>query len=138
MKILKMLLSCVLIIFVANSFAQSISYSVQNLTVWDFKQQLLVEENYVIIDVRVEKYYKKNRIKNALSAENSESLFAITDSLDHEQAIFLYSHDGLRSETAAEILLEKGFSKIYNLQGGIEAWIEAGYEIDKKKRRVSN
>jgi monothiol glutaredoxin len=44
------------------------------------------------------------------------------DSLDKDAAIALHCHHGGRSQTAAQGLLQRGFSNVYNLSGGIEAW----------------
>ena len=37
-------------------------------------------------------------------------------------AIALHCHHGVRSRAAAEQLLREGFTNVYNLEGGIEAW----------------
>ena len=41
--------------------------------------------------------------------------------------IIVYCGSGGRSETASGILAEYGFTKVYNMLGGITAWIEAEY-----------
>ena len=43
-------------------------------------------------------------------------------SLDKKTAIALHCHHGGRSRNAAEQLLRAGFTNVYNLEGGIEAW----------------
>ena len=42
--------------------------------------------------------------------------------LDREKPIIVYCAIGGRSRVAAQMLAGKGFSKIYNLSGGIKAW----------------
>jgi monothiol glutaredoxin len=42
--------------------------------------------------------------------------------LDKNQAIALHCHHGMRSRAAGEQLLREGFTNVYNLEGGIEAW----------------
>lgn len=42
--------------------------------------------------------------------------------LDKNQAIALHCHHGMRSRAAGEELLREGFTNVYNLEGGIEAW----------------
>ncbi|MCA9619328.1 MAG: hypothetical protein KC731_09900, partial [Myxococcales bacterium] len=34
----------------------------------------------------------------------------------------VYCHHGVRSRTAAEQLLQRGFTQVFNLVGGIDAW----------------
>ncbi len=43
-------------------------------------------------------------------------------SLDKNKAIALHCHHGMRSRAAGEQLLREGFTNVYNLEGGIEAW----------------
>jgi monothiol glutaredoxin len=42
--------------------------------------------------------------------------------LKKDTPIALHCHHGMRSRAAAEELLRAGFTKVYNLEGGIEAW----------------
>jgi len=43
-------------------------------------------------------------------------------SLPKDTAIAFHCHHGTRSRGAAEALLREGFTRVYNLEGGIEAW----------------
>ena len=43
--------------------------------------------------------------------------------------IIVYCSAGGRSANACEILIENGFSQVFNMQGGITAWLQANYEI---------
>ena len=47
--------------------------------------------------------------------------------LDPEAEVVLYCRSGARSEWAARLLLEAGFSSVLNLRGGVLAWRE---EVD--------
>jgi monothiol glutaredoxin len=42
--------------------------------------------------------------------------------LPRDTTIVFYCHHGIRSRAAAEHFLREGFKKIYNLEGGIDAW----------------
>jgi monothiol glutaredoxin len=42
--------------------------------------------------------------------------------LEKSAPIALHCHHGIRSRSAAEQLLREGFTNVYNLEGGIEAW----------------
>jgi len=44
------------------------------------------------------------------------------DELDAETPIVVMCHAGGRSRRVAEFLKENGFSDVYNLKGGIDAW----------------
>jgi adenylyltransferase/sulfurtransferase len=42
--------------------------------------------------------------------------------LDHTREIVAYCRSGLRSAWAVERLMEKGFQRVMNLKGGLQAW----------------
>jgi adenylyltransferase/sulfurtransferase len=47
--------------------------------------------------------------------------------LNRQEVTVLYCKTGLRSERAVQFLQTAGFQNVYNLAGGIDAWID---EID--------
>jgi rhodanese-related sulfurtransferase len=49
---------------------------------------------------------------------------------DKDAKIVLYCRSGNMSRTAAESLLELGYTNIYNLVGGINAWQQMGYGVE--------
>jgi adenylyltransferase/sulfurtransferase len=44
--------------------------------------------------------------------------------LEPEQPIIVHCHSGKRSAQAVRLLQQRGFDKVYNLEGGIDAWSE--------------
>jgi len=44
------------------------------------------------------------------------------DELEHQQPIVVHCHSGKRSAQAVRLLHQRGFTKAYNLEGGIDAW----------------
>ena len=42
--------------------------------------------------------------------------------LKKDAPVAFHCHHGMRSRAAAEQLLREGFTNVYNLEGGIEAW----------------
>ena len=46
---------------------------------------------------------------------------------DKRTPIYLYCQGGPMGNAAAKTLFESGYKKIYNLQGGKDAWLVAGY-----------
>ena len=50
--------------------------------------------------------------------------------VDKNSKIVLYCRSGNMSQTAAKTLIEMGYTNVYNVVGGMNAWQGAGYEID--------
>jgi len=50
---------------------------------------------------------------------------------DKNAKIVLYCRSGRMSAIAAEALVEQGYTNIWDLAGGMDAWERAGYEIEK-------
>jgi rhodanese-related sulfurtransferase len=89
----------------------------------------------LIIDTRIWKDYRRDRIPGARLAESVAVLESIVDSFDLEQEIFLYCSDYQRSSVACSILVAKGYINVYNIEGGMIAWKLEGYELDTRRIR---
>ncbi|MDI6886236.1 MAG: rhodanese-like domain-containing protein, partial [archaeon] len=85
-------------------------------------------EDLIFLDVRTEEEYNSAHIKGALLIPISE-LSNRTEELNTSTKIVVYSENGSNSTTACEILIEKGFERVYNVLGGITAWNESGYPL---------
>lgn len=100
---------------------------------YDFHLTYLKEENAILIDVREFFEYKKKRIKDAVNIPSSGNLEFAADTLDKESVLFLYCTTGYRSKNVAKKFSEKGFHKVYSLDGGIVAWKKDGFLVERKK-----
>ena len=82
-----------------------------------------------VLDVRTIEEYNNAHLYNATLiplAELEGRLAELASYNDTE--IIVYCRSGTRSLQASNILVAHNFTKIYNMEEGIDAWIAAGYE----------
>lgn len=48
--------------------------------------------------------------------------------------VVVYCQSGHRSNIAAETLADLGYRRVYNVQGSMNAWMEAGYPVERPRR----
>ena len=123
----------------ASSQSEQI-HSFVSLEAEEFIIRMNLSENEVLIDVRTVEEFKKERIPNAIPANNSKKLFSITDTLDLEQPLFIYCDEESRSITACKYLQTRGFKYVYFLKDGIVGWKRKNLNVDKTriKRKKTN
>jgi sulfur-carrier protein adenylyltransferase/sulfurtransferase len=87
----------------------------------ELKRRMDAGESFELVDVREPFEYEIARIDGARLiplGEISERL----DEVSSEQPIVVHCHSGTRSAQAVGLLQQHGFTKVYNLEGGIDAW----------------
>jgi molybdopterin/thiamine biosynthesis adenylyltransferase/rhodanese-related sulfurtransferase len=87
----------------------------------DLKQKMDAHERFELIDVREPFEYEIASIDGAKLIPLGE-IAERTHELQREQAIVVHCHSGQRSAQAVRLLQQRGFSNVYNLDGGIDAW----------------
>jgi len=102
---------------------------------YDFHLQYLRTDSSILIDVREPFEFKGKRIKDAINIPSSGNLDKAADTINKKFALFLYCSTDYRSRSAAEKLYDKGFRKLYNLEGGIVAWRKDRMHIIKGRGR---
>ena len=77
----------------------------------------------LILDVRSEEEFNQGHILGAINIPVNDLSFELDDILSHkDNDVIIYCRSGVRSVTAAHILNDNGFTKIYNLSGGIMSY----------------
>jgi monothiol glutaredoxin len=84
------------------------------------KEMLDQGESLVLIDVRTDGERKIAKIEVARHLDREE--LARLESLPKDTTLVFHCHHGIRSRSAAEQFVSQGFSRVYNLDGGIDAW----------------
>ena len=73
-----------------------------------------------LVDVRTEGERAIARIEGSRLLD--QALHDQLMSVDRNTTLVFQCHHGMRSQSAAEYFLREGFSNLFNLQGGIDAW----------------
>ena len=121
-----LLLSTLFVILAAASCQSQGSKNVITLAVSDFDSELAHTQKPQLIDVRSPQEFNNQHIGQAININWNDPKFANNvASLDKSKPVFVYCLSGGRSAQAAYKLAEMGFTKIFNLQGGIMKWNSA-------------
>ncbi|MEO3993276.1 MAG: rhodanese-like domain-containing protein [Desulfurococcaceae archaeon TW002] len=84
----------------------------------------------LVLDVRNQSEYNLGHLYDAVLVPVYELEDRISELQEHiNDPIIVYCKAGSRSQIACQILASNGFTKVYNMLGGITAWIKAGYPI---------
>lgn len=77
----------------------------------------------IILDVRTPGEYANGNIGGSINIDFRDAGFAASvDTLDKTKPVYVYCQSGGRSGQAKEILINQGFTKVYNLVGGYGNW----------------
>ena len=81
-------------------------------------------EESVIIDVRTDDEFSTGYIEGAVNINfyMGNKFISEIDKLDKSKSYFIYCKSGARSGQTCELMKQKGFKKVYNLEGGILGW----------------
>lgn len=100
----------------------------ERLSMEEAKINLDKDTSILLLDVRTREEYALGHIEGAVNIPLQELEESAEEELDDkEQTIYLYCRSGVRTLSAASILEELGYNKVYDI-GGIIAW---PYEIVK-------
>jgi molybdopterin/thiamine biosynthesis adenylyltransferase/rhodanese-related sulfurtransferase len=101
----------------------TMSDEIQQLPATEAHAMLTSDNPPFLLDVRLPDEIRVAKIEGAHNIPLQE-IAARHEELEHLKGkpIILHCHKGMRSLRAASFLAEKGYTQLYNLQGGIEAW----------------
>ncbi len=91
-----------------------------------FAKEMTADKGQVI-DVRTPKEYAAGHIADAVNIHLYDKDFGERiEKLDKKKTVYVYCKAGGRSSEAVSIMKAKGFQHIVELEGGTDAWTEAG------------
>lgn len=116
--------------FSCTESSNSTTEIVQQVDAAQFNSLMESSPEKIIMDVRTDGEVAGGVIPNAIQIDLSRNDFRESISkLDKSKPVFVYCAVGGRSSMASEVLEEAGFTKIYNLTGGVNAWQQAGFPL---------
>jgi rhodanese-related sulfurtransferase len=93
-------------------------------------KEMIDKGDVFTLDVRTQEEYNAGHIRNSTLIP-LQDLSKRLNEVPRDRDILVYCKTGGRSTAASEILVNNGFTRIYNMKGGITEWTKAGYEIVK-------
>ncbi len=94
--------------------------SFQRISVAQAKQ-LLAEKPATLLDIRDGQSFTNGHIEQAQHIE-AVDVPAMLNEHPKDQAIIIYCYHGNSSQQAASYFAANGFSEVYSVDGGYEAW----------------
>jgi thioredoxin len=121
MKTFQSILAWFLILSFSSCNSQSAS--VHNVNAEVFSKAVLGKD-VQLIDVRTTEEYNEKHIANSKNININDSGFEKQlEAFDKSKPVYFYCLAGGRSSKASNLAIQKGFKEVYNLEGGITAWI---------------
>jgi rhodanese-related sulfurtransferase len=105
---------------------------IRECTVAEIKAKFDRGEKFQFIDVREDHEFVQDHAKGALHLGRGILERDIESRIpDTHAEIVLYCGGGFRSALAADNLQQMGYTNVVSMDGGIRAWREAGYPMER-------
>ena len=92
----------------------------------------MMNQGALVLDLRGKDLYAAGHIGDARNVPASE-LAAQADSLKkwRDKSVITYCDSGINGASTARALTKLGFTKVFNLQGGLNAWVKENMPLVK-------
>ncbi len=104
---------------------------VREITVAEVQAKLATGETFHFIDVREDHEWQADHAAGAKHLGRGILERDIANVAAAAEEIVLYCGGGYRSALAGDNLQKMGYTNVLSMAGGIRAWREAGYTIEK-------
>ncbi|WP_425287960.1 rhodanese-like domain-containing protein [Rickettsiella endosymbiont of Miltochrista miniata] len=105
---------------------------IKELAVADLNKKINDRHSFYLIDVRECDEFQQGSIAHAIPLSKGIIERDIEKYIpDFEVEIVVYCSGGFRSCLVADNLQKMGYRQVASLQGGLRAWLEAGYPLIK-------
>lgn len=82
---------------------------------------LISQKDPIIADVRDRDSYEDAHIANAVHL-SMPKMQEFIETIPKDKPILVYCYHGISSQSVGQHLIEQGFTEVYSLVGGYEAW----------------
>ncbi len=135
-KISKKIVSVICLFLGLSSCQANSDPGLLSVGVDDFESKITQFKNtkkeYVIIDIRTKPEYDSGHIENAVMIDfYSKNFYEEISKLDKSKTYFVYCRSGNRSGKSLKQFKNAGFTQVYDLKGGINAWKAKGNKTVK-------
>jgi hydroxyacylglutathione hydrolase len=103
----------------------------RSLTVHALRERLPAGEALTVLDVRQDDEWEGGHIPGAVHIENGR-LPWMPLALPPDGPIAVQCASGNRSTAGLSVLARRGYRDLYQVEGGMNAWEEAGYEVERE------
>lgn len=106
-----------------NAWKHGSGFDYSELNYKDFESKMAADNNFLVVDVRTPKEFRKGHIRNAINVSYFNSWFSDSiQKLDRNKTIYMYCQTQHRSPLASRRMKKMGFRKILDLKGGFIKW----------------
>jgi len=103
----------------------------------EFEKEIAKNNSVQLIDVRTREEFEQEHLAGAVNFDIHAADFEKKiNRLDKNKPVLIYCLSGGRSATAAAILVQKGFSEVHNMTGGLMQWPAGGKQLISGKTEV--
>ena len=90
----------------------------------DEVQKAIMENNgTIVLDVRTVEEYGRGHLKSSINLPVDQLMEKVEKLLpDKSNTIYVYCLSGSRSEVATEAMSQMGYTKVFNMAGGVLVW----------------
>lgn len=81
----------------------------------------LIEAEATILDIRDPQSFQMGHIEGATLLDNN-SLESFLQNTAKDTAVLVYCYHGNSSQQAGQFLVQQGFTQVFSMDGGFEAW----------------
>ena len=133
MNLQKILFLVLALVLVKIDFTHAQTSPVKNISAAEFEELMKNKGAVRVLDVRTPEEVAAGRLVGAINLDfKNDNFKSEIDKLDKRRTYLVYCKVGGRSEQAAKLMKETGFTHVYALDKGFDGWQEAGKPIENK------